>query len=116
MTDLSILIPSRNEQFLARTIEDILANIEGDTEIIAVLDGQWADPPVPDNPLVTLVYHPEPIGQRAACNEAAGLARGKYVMKCDAHCSFAPGFDTVMLADIQPDWTMVPIMRNLHVF
>lgn len=40
--DISILIPARNEMFLARTIEDILANIEADTEVIVVLDGQWA--------------------------------------------------------------------------
>ena len=45
--DLSILIPARNEMFLARTIEDILTNIEGNTEIIAILDGCWADPPIP---------------------------------------------------------------------
>ena len=40
MKDLSILIPARNEQFLKRTIDDILENIEADTEIIAVLDGE----------------------------------------------------------------------------
>ena len=40
MSDLSILIPARNEMFLAKTIENILANIEGNTEVIAVLLGQ----------------------------------------------------------------------------
>jgi len=35
--DLSILIPARNEMFLARTIEDILKNSEGKTEVIFVL-------------------------------------------------------------------------------
>ena len=39
--DLSILIPSRNEMFLENTIENIFANIEGNTEVIAVLDGNW---------------------------------------------------------------------------
>lgn len=114
--DLSILIPARNEEFLARTIEDILEHVEGDTEIIAVLDGAWADPPIRDHPAVTLVYHPVSVGQRAATNEAARLARGQYVMKCDAHCSFDQGFDVKMLADMQPGWTMVPAMRNLHAF
>jgi len=36
--ELSIIIPSRNEIFLRETIEDILKNIEADTEIIAVCD------------------------------------------------------------------------------
>ena len=37
--DLSILIPARNEEFLNRTVQDILENIEGNTEVIVVLDG-----------------------------------------------------------------------------
>jgi glycosyltransferase involved in cell wall biosynthesis len=116
MADLSILIPSRNEMFLAKTIEDILKNIEGDTEIIAVLDGAWADPPIPDNPRVTLIHHSESIGQRAATNEAAKLSRAKYVMKVDAHCAFDKGFDVKMMQEMHDDWTMVPLMRNLHAF
>ena len=39
--DLSILIPARNEMFLKNTIEDIFTNIEGKTEVIAILDGNW---------------------------------------------------------------------------
>ncbi len=116
MTELSVLIPSRNELFLARTIADILEHAEADTEIVAVLDGAWAEPRIPQHERVTIVYHPESIGQRAACNEAARIATGKYLMKTDAHCSFAQGFDRVLLADIQDDWTVAPLMRNLHVF
>jgi len=114
--ELSILIPSRNEMFLAKTIENILENIEADTEVVAVLDGVWAKPPIPDHPRVTLLYHPKSVGQRAATNDAARLARGRYVMKLDAHCAVAPGFDRIMIDDMQDDWTMVPIMRNLHAF
>lgn len=102
--------------FLSRTIEDILSNIEMDTEIIAVLDGQWAEPAIPQHERVTIVYLPESIGQRAATNLACKLAKGKYVMKCDAHCAFDKGFDRKMIADMQDNWTMIPIMRNLHAF
>jgi len=116
VTDLSILIPARNEMFLKNTVQDILSNIEGDTEIIAVLDGAWTDPPVPDHPRLTLIYHSVSIGQRAAINEAARLSNAKYVMKCDAHCAFAKGFDVQMMKDMQPDWTMAPKMYNLHAF
>lgn len=114
--DLSILIPARNEMFLSRTIEDILEHAKGDYEIIAVLDGQWAEPGIHDHERVQLIYHPESIGQRAATNEAARLSTGKWLMKVDAHCAFDQGFDVKMLADMQPDWTMVPVMRNLHAF
>lgn len=116
MPDLSILIPSRNEVFLRRTIEDILEHSGANTEVIAVLDGAWADPPIPDHDRVTLIYHPESIGQRAATNEAAKLSNAKYVMKVDAHCSFDQGFDVKMMDAMQDDWTMVPVMKNLHAF
>ena len=81
--DLSVIIPSRNELFLAKTIEDVLSHIELDTEIIAVLDGAWSDPPVADNPRLTLIHHSRSVGQRAACNEAARLSQAKYIMKLD---------------------------------
>lgn len=115
MSDLSILIPARNEMWLKNTIEDLLMHIEGNTDIIVVCDGNWPDPPIKDHPKVTLVYH-ESIGQRAATNEAARISKSKYLMKVDAHCAFDKGFDTKMLKVMQPDWTMVPVMRNLHVF
>lgn len=116
MPDLSVLIPSRNEMFLARTIEDILLNIQGDTEIIAVLDGAPADPPLPNDPRVRVIEHTESIGQRAATNEAARASSAKYVMKVDAHCAFDKGFDVKLMADCQPDWTVIPRMYNLHGF
>lgn len=116
MIELSIIIPSRNEEFLGRTIQDLLEHIQGDTEIIVVLDGQWPSTPIPIDPRVSIIYHNESIGQRAAMNEAAKISSGKYIMKCDAHCAFDNGFDMKLLADMQPDWTVVPIMRNLHVF
>ncbi|OGC69955.1 hypothetical protein A2415_04855 [candidate division WWE3 bacterium RIFOXYC1_FULL_39_7] len=116
MADLSILIPSRNEMFLAKTIENILQNIEGNTEIIAVLDGAWANPGIPDNKRVHLIYNPQSIGQRAATNQAARMSTAKYLMKCDAHCTFDKGFDVKMMNEMHDDWTMVPLMRNLHAF
>ena len=114
--DLSILIPARNEEFLARTIEDIVANIEADTEVIAVLDGEWTNPPIAQHPRVNVIYLPVSIGQRAATNLACRLSEAKYVMKVDAHCAFDKGFDRKLIEDMQDDWTVVPTMRNLHAF
>lgn len=112
--DLSILIPARNEEFLKKTVEDILANIEGKTEIIAVLDGY--DTELPTNPKLRVIRKFESVGQRAATNEACRLSDAKYIMKVDAHCAFDKGFDVKMMTEMHDDWTMVPVMRNLHVF
>lgn len=116
MKDLSILIPARNEMFLKNTIEDILLNIEADTEIIAVLDGRWAEPQLTQNDRVNIVYVSKAIGQRAATNLACKLSKAKYVMKIDAHCSFDKGFDRKMIAEMRDNWTMVPTMRNLWAY
>ena len=117
--DLSILIPSRNEMFLSKTIDDLVANIEADTEVVAVMDGDWAKPPVPQHPRVNVIKLSQSIGQRAATNLACRLSKAKYVMKIDAHCSFDKGFDRKMLEAFGvtgDNVTMVPIMRNLWAF
>ena len=118
--DLSILIPARNEEWLDRTLQDILENSEANTEIIAVLDGYLPNPPLTQsNPRITLIYNPQSKGQRAATNQAAKLAKGKYVMKADAHLAFDKGFDRKMLEAFKEtgdNVTMIPVMRNLHVF
>lgn len=116
MKDLSILIPARNEQFLARTVKDILEHIEADTDIIVVLDGAWPDDPIPQHERVKILFNPVSIGQRAATNQAARLSDAKYLMKVDAHCAFDKGFDRKMIEKMEEDITMVPVMRNLHAF
>jgi hypothetical protein len=119
MAELSIIIPSRSEMFLRETILDIVKNREAETEVIALLDGEPDNPPVPQLPNVNMIYVNKSIGQRAGANVAARLARGKYIMKVDAHCSFDKGFDRKMLdffKEVGDDVTAVPTMRNLHVF
>lgn len=116
--ELSVLIPSRNEQFLARTVADLLENIEGNTEILIGLDGLWSEPPIHDNPRVTIIHVSESIGQRAMTNQLCRLSKAKYIMKVDAHCAFDKGFDVKMMTAMagHDDWTMAPVMRNLHAF
>lgn len=114
--DLSILIPARNEQFLSKTVENLLENIEGNTEILVGLDGEWSDPPLPDNERLTVVYYDSPIGQRAMTNQLCKLSKAKYVMKIDAHCAVDKGFDIKLMADMEDDITMIPALYNLHAF
>jgi glycosyltransferase involved in cell wall biosynthesis len=113
---LSVLIPARNEQFLAQTIANVLENARGDTEVIAVCDGCWPDPPVIDHPRVTILHYTESIGQRAATNAAARVSQAQFLMKLDAHCAVDEGFDVKLAATYEPDWTVIPRMYNLHAF
>lgn len=116
MPDLSVVIPGRNEMFMRQTVENVLANIRGDSEVIAVLDGYWPEPPLYDHPRLKVIHHTEAVGQRAATNDGVKLSRSKYVMKLDAHCAVQEGFDVKLMKDCQPDYCMVPAMHHLHAF
>lgn len=116
---LSFIIPARNEMFLSKTVEDLLENTSDKTEIIVVLDGEWAIPPVSQHPRVNVVYLPESIGQRAATDLGVKLSKAKYVAKVDAHCAFDKDFDTKMIdgfKKVGDNVTMTGVMRNLHAF
>lgn len=114
--ELSILIPSRNEEWLSQTVDNLLANIQGDTEILVGMDGYWAEPGVADDKRVKILRVPVAIGQRAMQNRLAKMSRARYVMKLDAHCAVDKGFDVKMMEKMEDDITMVPTMYNLHAF
>lgn len=114
--DLSVVIPARNEMFLAKTVESLLKTKQGKTEIIIGLDGEWANPPIEDHPDITILYYPESIGQRAITNQCVRLSKAKYIMKVDAHCAFDEGFDIKMMSEMKDNYTMIPVMYNLHGF
>jgi len=119
MKDISVIIPARSEEFLRETIQDIVDHSEADTEIIALLDGEWSEPAIPQNDKVNIIYVPESIGQRGAAKLAARLADGKYIVKTDAHCTFDQGWDRKMLEAFEKSGdnvVMVPEMKNLHAY
>jgi hypothetical protein len=117
--DLSVLIPARNEMFLRRTVEDVLANARAETEVIVVLDGAPAVEPLTQHDRLTVVILPDSIGQRAATNLAARLSDARYVMKLDAHCMVAEGFDVELIraaGELGRNVTQIPQQYNLHAF
>lgn len=110
--ETSIVIPARNEQFLNKTIEDLLAKARGEIEIIAVLDGYWPDPIVRDD-RVHYIHFTEPRGMRPCLNAGVEIAQGKYVMKLDAHCMVAEGFDVILAGSCGVNWICVPTRHRL---
>lgn len=112
---ITVIIPALNEKYLNQTIQNVLENAEGNIEIIAVLDGYWPDPGVPDDPRVRIIHNTVPRGQRHSINDAARIAQGDYIMKLDAHCTVGPGFNTILERDCEYDMTMIPRMFNLDI-
>lgn len=106
---LSVVIPSRKERFLNKTIKDLLEKSTQDIEIIAVLDGYW---PAYDEMIsdfrVHYIHYSSPIGMRGCINSGVSIAKGKYILKTDGHCMFANGFDEVLKTDHKEDWVQIP--------
>jgi glycosyltransferase involved in cell wall biosynthesis len=114
MDKVSIIIPARNEKYLQKTVNDILAKARGDIEVIAVLDNYWPNPPLPDDKRLIILHNGYARGMRGAINGGAAIAKGKYLLKCDAHCMFDEGFDIKLIEDIEPDWVVVPRRKRLN--
>jgi len=116
MIDISVIIPARNEPYLQNTVDDLFSKAENDIEVIVVLDGYWPEPPLNSNTNLKIAHHGESRGMRAAINTGARMAKGAYLMKCDAHCCFDRGFDVKLMADCRmPDWVVVPRRYVLDV-
>ena len=110
---LSILIPSRMEKYLQKTIDSVLDNATGEVEVIVVLDGYWPNPALKEDERVFLIHYVEPVGQRRAINVAANCAKGDYIMKLDAHCILGKGYDEILTSSCADDWVVVPRRYDL---
>lgn len=109
---ISIIIPSRNEQYLAQTVDDLFTKAKGEIEVIVVLDEQ-DQVLTPRENLIVLKKEGAP-GMKSAINQALKHAKGKYIMKTDAHCMFAEGYDTALVADCEDNWIVIPRRYSLQ--
>lgn len=110
---ISVIIPSRNEQFLPNTVEDLLAKAEGEIEIIVIMDGYWHDPPLKTDPRVHIIHRGVSHGLRAGINAGVALAKGTHILKIDAHCMVSQGYDKTLEANCEKDWVVIPRRKRL---
>lgn len=96
MALVSIIIPSRKDPDLQKTVDDIKKNARGEIEIIVVNDDQGK------------------LGLRSAVNKGVSESHGEYILKTDAHCKFDEGFD-VKLLPIEDNWVVSPVRYKLDV-
>jgi len=120
MSRVSVIIPSRDEQFLIPTIRDIFRNHRGETEVVAVIDSdKWPDnwkELVAEFPDLHTIHNGVSIGMRPSINKgvASAISRGaKYIFKLDGHCMLDEGFDIKLAADCAPNWIVVPRRKRL---
>jgi len=108
---VSIIIPSRSDRFLQKTVSELLNKARGDIEIIVVLDGYWPKVMVEDDQRVTVIHHGgqhKNYGMRASINTGVSVSKGEFIMKTDEHCAFDEGFDVKLVADCEDNWLVTP--------
>lgn len=113
----SVVIPSRSDQYLQKTVDDLLAKAEGDIEVIVVYDGRWADPVLKDDPRVIQIHHgtlTDNLGMRESINAGVAISHGEYIMKLDEQCMVGQGFDRILQADCEDNWVVIPRRKRLE--
>ena len=108
MSKVSIIIPSRNEKYLQRTVQDVYDKATGDFEVIVGLNGKTEFEIPSKFPNLRIIEEAQNIGLKPMINKLAKEASGKYVYKSDSHCTFGEGFDEILQADIEDDWIVTP--------
>lgn len=115
MAKVSIILPSCNEvattnegvNVLQRTVQDIYEKATGDFEVIVGFNGpEYQD--FPDYPNLRVLKLPENVGIKTLINTLAIMAKGTYLYKSDAHCSFGEGFDEILQSDMEDNWLVMP--------
>lgn len=105
---LSVVIPSYKDPLLAKTIDSLLENAQGEVEVIAVLDGYWPPLAIKNDERVKVVHLGKNRGMRRAINAGIDIARGEHLMRTDEHCAFGKGYDVILTRDCQPNWIVTP--------
>ena len=108
MVDISVIIPSHNDLYLHKTIDSLLDNSELNIEIILVLDGYTPKISIKNDPRIKIQKHEVNLGMREAINTGVLVASSKYIMRVDEHCMFGPGYDRLLIEEIEDNWIMVP--------
>jgi len=104
---LSAILPAYKEPYLDKIIDSLLDNAEGEVEVIPVLDGYWVDK-IRDDSRIKVLHLGKNRGMRGAINAGVLVSKGDFIMRADAHCMFAKGYDRILTESCQPNWIVTP--------
>jgi glycosyltransferase involved in cell wall biosynthesis len=109
---VSVIIPSRNETYLQKTVDDLLDKARGDVEVVVILDEN--DQPIREREGLRVYKKEGKPGMKSAINQAVALSTGEWLMKCDAHCMFGEGYDTILSSQGEKNWIVIPRRHSLN--
>jgi len=106
---LSVIVPTKAEEYLEKTVNDLLTKAAGDIEILVGFDGEQAAPDFTDK-RVRCYTLPLTDGNqmRHVVNRGVELAQGAYLMKVDAHVMMDEGYDQVLIENHAENLVQIP--------
>lgn len=107
---ISVLIPTVDDPYLARTVEQVRKAAIGTVSFIIIDDGS-------KSPVVSehrVIRHEKTLGRRVSINEAARIAEGSHLFILDAHCSMSPGWDVKMLESCPEKGIVVSCIQDMY--
>lgn len=113
----SCIIPSRSDQYLKKTVDNLLEAAEGEIEVIVVFDGIWPSQPLTADPRVIQVHHGllhDNYGMRASINAGVAISKGDYIFIIDEQCAVDQGFDVKLIVDCEDNWVVIPRRMRLE--
>ena len=113
MSKLAVVIPSRNEVHLTKTVDGIFSATRGPVSVWAVIDGgewpeDWAATVERHSPNLHTIRFGASHGLRASVNAAVAACQCDAILKCDAHVKFSDGFDQVLLSALGDREVLIP--------
>lgn len=112
--DLSIIVPALREPYLEKTVRSLLDNSRlPNIEIFVVMDLCELSDSIRKDKRVKIFPQTRAMGMRGSTNLALSKAKGKYIMKIDAHSLSAEGYDKIMAENCAEDWLMIPRRYSL---
>ncbi len=114
---VSAIIPSRSDQYLQKTVTNLLEAAEGEVEVIVVYDGRWPETPLTDDPRLVQIHHGvvhDNYGMRASINAGVAVARGTHLLVIDEQCAVDDGYDLKLKADCADNWVVIPRRKRLE--
>jgi glycosyltransferase involved in cell wall biosynthesis len=105
---VSVIIPARKEPYIRETLRDLYAGAVNEIEVILVIDGPMPDYEIPEYKGLRIFHNSKVQGLRPCINAAIDAAKGKFILKTDAHCTIGEGWDKILKADCADNWIVIP--------
>jgi len=116
---VSVIIPTINDPYLVRTINETWSASEQEIEYVIINDGgnildlKTLSPQI-NKTDIKIIHNTVQMGRRVSINNAVKMAFGEYIFILDAHCNMSKGWDTKLMESAGDKNISYAVIRDIH--